>query len=162
MIDVKLKHAFIKNTKDDTKSLKLDFDKEFWNVDSIASYSMKHLLKAGFPKTHKPYKEFRKLYPELDKEETDFLRKGVEGGITYATPKYQFITINQRVTHYDIHQAHPFSAWKHIYPYGKGEYFTGKNPKGKISACRIKVSYNGVRLHSIIKLIGIDQCNISS
>ena len=135
---------------------KLDFDKEFWNVDSIASYSMKHLLKAGFPKTHKPYKEFRKLYPELDKEETDFLRKGVEGGITYATPKYQFITINQRVTHYDIHQAHPFSAWKHIYPYGKGEYFTGKNPKGKISACRIKVSYNGVRLHSIIKLIGID------
>ena len=136
--------------------LKLQDDKVFWNVDSIASYSMKHLLQAGFPKTHKPYKKFRELYPELDQEETDFLRKGVGGGITYATPKYQFIDINQRVSHIDIHQAHPFSAWKHPYPYGKGEYFKGKNPKGKISACRIKVSYNGVKLHSIIQLIGID------
>ena len=136
--------------------LKLQDDKEFWNISSIASYSMKHLLKAGFPKTFKPYREFRKIYPALDLEETEFLRKGVEGGITYATPKYQFLDIKQKVYHIDIHQAHPYSAWKNIYPYGKGEYFTGKNPKGKISACRIKIGYDGVYLHSIIKLIGID------
>lgn len=136
--------------------LKLVDDKEFWNVSSIASYSMKHLLQNGFKKTYKPYKEFRKMYPALSKEETDFLRKGVEGGITYATPKYQFLTINQKIYHIDIHQAHPYSAWKHLYPYGEGEYFTGQAPLGKISACRIRVSYNGVYLHSIIKLIGID------
>ena len=136
--------------------LKIVDDKEFWNVSSIASYSMKHLLQNGFKKTYKPYKEFRKMYPALSKEETDFLRKGVEGGITYATPKYQFLTINQKIYHIDIHQAHPYSAWKHLYPYGEGEYFTGQAPLGKISACRIRVSYNGVYLHSIIKLIGID------
>lgn len=135
---------------------KLDEDKDFWNISSIASYSMKHLLKAGFPKTFKPYKEFRKMYPELDQEETDFLRRGVEGGITYATPKYQFKDIKGKVYHIDIHQAHPFSAWKHLYPYGKGEYFKGEAPKGKISACRIRIGYDGVYLHSIIKLIGMD------
>lgn len=136
--------------------LKLVDDKEFWNVSSIASYSMKHLIQNGFRKGYKPYREFRKMYPALSKEETDFLRKGVEGGITYATPKYQFLTINQKIYHIDIHQAHPYSAWKHLYPYGEGEYFTGQAPLGKISACRIKVTYNGVYLHSIIKLIGID------
>ena len=135
--------------------MKLVDDKEFWNISSIASYSMKHLLQSGF-KSHKPYRDFRKLYPNLDEKETEFLRRGVEGGITYATPKYQFININQKIYHIDIHQAHPYSAWKYMYPYGSGQYFTGEPPKGKISACRIKISYSGVYLHSIIKLIGID------
>ena len=135
---------------------KIKDDNEFWNVSSIASYSMKHLLQAGFKKTYKPYKDFRKYYPALSKEETDFLRKGVEGGITYATPKYQYKDIKGKIYHIDIHQAHPHSGWKYMYPYGEGEYFTGRPPKGKISACRIKVTYNGVYLHSIIKLIGID------
>ena len=136
--------------------LKIQDDNEFWNVSSIASYSMKHLLQAGFRKSYKPYKEFRKMYPALSQEETDFLRKGVEGGITYATPKYQYKEVNAKIYHIDIHQAHPHSGWKYLYPYGEGEYFTGKPPKGKISACRIKITYNGVYLHSIIKLIGID------
>ena len=136
--------------------LKLVDDKEFWNVSSIASYSMKHLLQAGFKGSHKPYRKFREMYPELDEEETKFLRAGVEGGITYATPKFQFIPINQRIYHIDIHQAHPFSAWKHLYPYGKGEYFTGLPKRGKINCCRVKIGYDGVYLHSVIKLIGID------
>ena len=132
-------------------------DKVFWSIDSIASYSMKHLLQVGFKKTFKPYKDFRKMYPALDKEETEFLRKGVEGGITYATPKYQFLDIHQKVYHIDIHQAHPFSAWKHLYPYGEGEYFKGEpHWLGRISACRIRIGYDGVKLHSIIKLIGLD------
>ena len=135
--------------------MKLVDDKEFWNISSIASYSMKHLLQSGF-KSHKPYRDFRKMYPNLDEKETEFLRRGVEGGITYATPKYQFININQKIYHIDIHQAHPYSAWKYMYPYGSGQYFTGEPPKGKISACRIRISYSGVYLHSIIKLIGID------
>ena len=96
------------------------------------------------------------FHPELDQDETDFLRQGVEGGITYATPKFQFIDIHQKIYHIDIHQAHPFSAWKYIYPYGEGEYFTGPAPRGKISACRIRIGYDGVYLHSVIKLIGLD------
>ena len=136
--------------------LKLVDDKEFWNVSSIASYSMKHLLQAGFKKSHKPYKKFRELYPELDEEETKFLRAGVEGGITYATPKFQFRNIEQKIYHIDIHQAHPFSAWKHLYPYGKGQYFLGQPLRGRINCCRVKIGYDGVYLHSVIKLIGLD------
>ena len=135
---------------------KLKDDRQFWNICSIASYSMKHLLETGFPNTFKPYREFRKMYPELEEEETKFLRQGVEGGITYATPKFQFIDIHQKIYHIDIHQAHPFSAWKYLYPYGKGEYFKGEPPRGRISAIRIKIGYDGVYLHSIIKLIGLD------
>ena len=45
--------------------LKLVDDKEFWNVSSIASYSMKHLLQYGFKNKYKPYKEFRKIYHQL-------------------------------------------------------------------------------------------------
>lgn len=136
--------------------LKLIDDKQFWNITSIASYSMKHLLQNGFPRTHKPYKKFREMYPELGEEETNFLRKGVEGGITYATPRYQFINIHQKIYHIDIHQAHPHSGWKYLFPYGEGEYFTDKPRMGRINACRILVGYDGVYLHSIIKLIGID------
>ena len=38
----------------------------------------------------------------------------------------------------------------------KENILLGGLPKGKISACRIRIGYDGVRLHSIIKLIGID------
>lgn len=131
-------------------------DKDFFKSLSMASYSMKKLLKAGFPRETKPYKAYRELYPELDKEESDFLRKGVEGGITYAPSKWQFKVINKKIAHIDAHQMHPSSAYLNLFPYGKGEYFTGTPPLGRISACRIRISYNAVKLHSIIKLIGLD------
>ena len=131
-------------------------DKEFFKSLSMASYSMKLLLKTGFPRATKPYKEYRKIYPELDQEETDFLRRGVEGGITYAPSLWQFKEINKKIAHIDAHQMHPSSAYLNLFPYGKGEYFEGRPPLGRISACRIRISYDDVRLHSIIKLIGLD------
>ena len=131
-------------------------DKEFFKSLSMASYSMKLLLKTGFPRATKPYKEYRKIYPELDQEETDFLRRGVEGGITYAPSLWQFKEINKKIAHIDAHQMHPSSAYLNLFPYGKGEYFEDRPPLGRISACRIRISYDDVRLHSIIKLIGLD------
>ena len=56
---------------------------------------------------------------------------------------------------FDKHQMHPSSAFFNLFPYGHGEYFIGKPPKGKISACRIRISYDDVRLHSVIQLIGL-------
>lgn len=131
-------------------------DKEFFKSLSMASYSMKQLLKKGFPRSAKPYAEYRKLYPELDQEETDFLRRGVEGGITYAPAKWQYKIIDQKICHIDAHQMHPSSAYLHSFPYGKGEYFKGPARPGRICACRIRISYDFVRLHSIIKLIGLE------
>lgn len=131
-------------------------DKEFFKTLSMASYSMKLLLKRGFPRAIKPYQEYRKLYPALEKEETDFLRRGVEGGITYAPSNWQYKVIENKIAHIDAHQFHPSSAYYNTFPYGRGEYFEGRAKLGRICACRIRVSYSAVKLHSIIKLIGLD------
>ena len=131
-------------------------DKEFFNAVSMATYSTKKMVKIGFPRATKPYKEFRKFYPELDEEETEFLRKGVGGGITYAPSRFQFKDIKHDIIHIDAHQMHPSQAYYKMFPYGKGEYFKGKPPMARICACRIKITYDDVLLHSVISLIGLD------
>ena len=130
-------------------------DKDFWNSMSMASYSMRKLLKRGWPRDTKPYCKYRELYPELGEEETAFLRKGVEGGITYAPDRYQYLLITKKIAHVDAHQHHPSSGFLNLFPTGYGEYFVGEPPLGRICACRIRISYDDVILHSIIKLIGL-------
>lgn len=131
-------------------------DKEFFNAVSMASYSMKKMIKIGYPRATKPYKCFREDYPELDDKETEFLRKGVGGGITYAPGRWQFKDIKHDILHIDAHQMHPTQAYYKTFPYGKGEYFVGKPPMGRICACRIRITYDDVKLHSVISLIGLD------
>lgn len=130
-------------------------DKEFWTAISMASYATKKMIKTGWPKSLRPYSKFREMYPVLDQEENDFLRRGVAGGITYAPTNWQFKEIKQKILHIDAHQMHPSQAYRHIFPYGKGEYFKGKAPLGKICCCRIRISYDYAKLYSVIGLIGI-------
>ena len=133
-------------------------DKYFFNSMSMASYSMRMMIKYGFPRSCKPYGEYRKLYPELDKEETAFLRNAVSGGITYAPERWQFKDIKQDIIHIDKNSMHPSSAYYNKFAYGKGEYMTGmpRDYANYSNCCHIRVSYNGVKLHSIIALIGIN------
>lgn len=131
-------------------------DKEFFNAISMASYAMKKLIRTGWPRSVKPMVEYRKQYPLLGSEETEFLRKSVSGGITYAPSRYQFKTIKQKILHIDAHQMHPTQCYSHLFPYGEGEYFTGKPILGKMCCCHIRISYDDVRLHSVISLIGLD------
>ena len=130
-------------------------DRAFWNSVSMASYSMRHLIKRGWPRAIRPYQKFREMYPDLDKDESDFLRKGVGGGITYAPVGWQFKDIKCKIGHIDAHQMHPSSAYLHNFPKGRGQYFVGEPPRGKISAVRIRISYDDVILHSVISLIGL-------
>lgn len=129
-------------------------DKDFWNSMSMASYSMRKLIKRGWPRATKPYMKYRESYPELSEDQTNFLREGVEGGITYAPANWQYLVVSKKICHIDAHQMHPSSAYMNLFPYGEGEYFEGEPPLGKISACKIRISFDDVRLHSIIKLIG--------
>ena len=130
-------------------------DKDFWNSCSMASYSMRRLLKYAFPKSMKPYKKFREIYPELGEEESDFLRNSVGGGLTYATENWQYIDIHQEVAHIDAHQMHPSQIFSKPFPYGEGEYFIGEPTQffKRINCCHIKVSYDHALLHSCIKLL---------
>ena len=133
-------------------------DKDFFKSISAAGYSCKKWLKVGWPHAWKPLKQFRKMYPELDDVENDFLRKTLAGGITYAPSRYQFKDIKQRIVHLDAHSMHPTQLATKLFGYGKGTYFKGKPnfPYPNICAVHIKVSYSGVKLHSIIKLIGTE------
>ena len=133
-------------------------DKDFFNIMSMASYSMKKMIKFGWPRSMKPYQKYREVYPELEKEETDFLRNAVSGGITYAPSRWQFKVIDQDIIAIDKNSMHPSSAYFNKFAYGKGEYCKGRpyDYANYSNCCHIRVSYYGVKLHSIIKLIGLD------
>ena len=132
-------------------------DRHFFNSMSMATYSMKMMIKFGWQRATKPYAEYRKLYPVLEKEETDFLRNAVSGGITYAPERWQFKDIKQRIVHIDKNSMHPSSAYFNKFAYGYGEHKLGRpyDYANYSNCCHIKVSYAGVKLHSVIKLIGI-------
>ena len=133
-------------------------DKDFFKAVSMASYSMLKLLKRGFPRATKPYKKYRELYPELGEEENIFVRQALSGGICYATKRFQFKEVDSPVLHIDGHQMHPSQIYLKPHPYGYGEYFKGAptNQFKHINVCHIRVSYDDVKIHSIIKLIGRD------
>lgn len=131
-------------------------DKDFWRATSAASYASRKMIHAGWPRSYKPMKQFRKQYPVLCKEESEFLRHSVGGGITYAPVRWQFKDIQSNIAHIDLHQAHPSSAYYNLFPYGEGEYFKGRPPfKARINCVHIRISYTDVILHSVIKLIGL-------
>lgn len=134
--------------------MKLQNDKEFFNTISMASYSMKKCLKYGY-RSFKPYQKFRRDYPKLNDEESRFLRKSVEGGITYSPPKWQFVDIQKPVLHIDAHQMYPSQMVMKAYPFGRGEYFKGKPPLSRICCCHCLISYDDVKLHSKVQLIGL-------
>ena len=131
-------------------------DKFFFSSMSMASYSMRMMIKNGWSRSTKPYRKYREMYPLLDQEESEFLRKAVSGGITYAPERWQFKDIRQRIVHIDAHSMHPSSAYLNKFAYGYGEYRMGKptNYADYSNCCHVKVSFAGVKLHSVIKLIG--------
>ena len=130
-------------------------DKDFFKSMSAAGYSARQLMRTGFPHAFKPLKAFRKFYPRLEKDESDYLRNGVSGGISYASENWQFKDIRQRLIHIDAHQMHPSQTQNHLFPCGEGTFFKGVPPVFRISLCRVLFSYTGVKIHSVIKLIGV-------
>lgn len=156
------KEYCFKDTKivmDILQKMKERNDRHFWKALSAGSYSMMTLIDQTFKdRTHKPMKAFRKRFPILGKEESDFIRKSVAGGITYSPSGWQFKVIDREIYHIDAKQMHPSSAYLNVFPYGKGTHFDGnEKPTDHVYICcqHIRVSYSSVKLHSVIKLIGL-------
>ena len=139
------------------KQIEKGDSKYFFNAMSMASYSMLMMMKSAFPRSTKPYQQFRKIYPVLDDKEEEFVRHSYAGGITYATKEYQFKVIKQKILHIDAHQMHPTQMYKRFFPKGVGEYFTGKPTKQfkRINCCHIKIGFSKVKIYCDIELIGI-------
>lgn len=139
---------------------KMKDDKVFWRNSSSSGFAVnKMITEFGYPKAWKPMERFRQDYPLPSRQENDFLRKTYAGGICYACPDYQFKVLNKKILHIDMHNAHPSMAYKHRFPYGKGEYFTGapKYDRSYMCALHVRVSYWDVKVHCIIKLIGLEE-----
>ena len=128
-------------------------DSLFFNSLSSASYAIRNMIQAGWPNSLKPYKKYRARYPRLNETEDTFLRHATHGGISYIVPNYQFKPLG-KLLHIDMHQAHPTSAYLNFFPKGEGLYFKGEPPRGYISCCHIRFSFDAVKLHSQIPLIG--------
>ena len=139
------------------KEIELD-DKFFFKAVSMASYSVLRLLKSAYPRKMKPYSEFRKQYPELGEEESTFVRNSLAGGICYAVRHWQFVDIHQEIYHIDARQMYPTQVFMKEHPYGYGEYFKGEPTHfvKRLNCCHVRVSYDDVIIHSVIKLIGQD------
>ena len=136
-------------------------DVDFWNSISAASYTMRKAMKWSYPRSFKPLEEFRKKYPILEKEESDFISHSIAGGLTYCPDKWQFKEINGYIGHIDFHQSHPSrmaSMHGERFPYGFGEYGTGKPvcSHREMACCHVKVSFTIAKLHSVICLIGFE------
>ena len=136
-------------------------DREFWNVMSAASYTAKKALIYSYPWTVRPLKEYRKKYPELGAEETEFMRHSVAGGLTYCPDRWQFKDVKGPIGHIDFHQSHPSrmaSMHGERFPYGFGTYGQGK-PQEKyryMACCHVLISFTTAKLHSIISMIGFE------
>lgn len=74
-------------------------------------------------------KDFRKIFPELDKEVDRFFRKGYHGGFCWVNPKIQGQVLGYgRV--FDVNSLYPYSMTK-LLPYGKPLYFNGEYKQNK-------------------------------
>ena len=139
-------------------------DSMFWSSYTIAGYSIKKIIDKSFkPSAANSYssrKGFRMMYPryelEKDKKELDALFHSYEGALTFALPDVQFKDINAQILHIDAHQMYPTQVCKHVFPCGKGTYFEGAAPKGKMNLLHIKAAYDGVILNARPSLIGLD------
>ena len=132
-------------------------DKAFWQTCSSSSYSCRKMISSAYGNDIKPMRKYRESYPDLRSDETAFLRQSVAGGLAYSPDRYLFTDVSKAI-HIDAHQMYPSMAYKNIFPYGYGTYFKGKptDTFTCMNCIRIKISYVGVRLHSIVSLINID------
>lgn len=143
-------------------------DKYFFKSTSAASYSFRKALDYAYKGSLKPYLEYRKEYPELDRDEHDFALKSNEGGLTFVNEFYKGKE-QANVFHCDEHNAYPAKIVKCKLPYGKpihktkyielDENFNGELFPGHytICKCRVNVQY---RLVPFRRTLGSDLMDV--
>lgn len=112
-----------------------DNEREYVMHDTIiVSKALKKQFDAGLTKmtiagdalsSVKDMLDFRTLFPVLDKETDDFIRKSYRGGWCYVNPDFQNKDIGKMLV-YDVNSLYPSRMRYCILPYDKPIYFKGK------------------------------------
>ena len=74
------------------------------------------------------HKNFRRVYPMLDKKDDEFLRKAYKGGFTYVNPKFQGKMIDEGIV-FDVNSLYPSvmaACDGQILPLGTPTWFDGE------------------------------------
>lgn len=110
------------------------FTKITGSSDAFAHW--KQTLVKNPEKVKNPERTYRDLFPELDIETDDFIRKAYKGGWTYLNPKYADKIITDTVEVWDINSMYPSKMVNKWLPIYEPIYFKGK-PKPKKTQCYI-------------------------
>lgn len=102
------------------------YDKEELKAITFQSYGVKKLVKSSIYQKKNiekyRYKNFRRIFPELNKEEADFLRfKGIHGGISGTNPIHAGRKVYNAIK-MDIHSSYPARHINNLVPKGNGVY----------------------------------------
>lgn len=74
------------------------------------------------------YDKFRKVYPEIEKEADEFIRKAYRGGFTYCNPEYAGKMVGAGMV-FDVNSLYPSVMWGtdgQELPVGMPKWFDGK------------------------------------
>lgn len=100
------------------KALEIQFEQGLTKM-TIGSDAM-HTFKSMIPKSH-----FENMFPVLDSEVDDYIRKFYKGGFTYAMPKYRRRIMGKGLS-FDVNSLYPSVMYDRWLPIKKPIYFKGK------------------------------------
>ena len=98
---------------------------------------------------------FEKIFPVVDIDTDDYIRKSYRGGVVQVNKKYKMQEL-QNVYVYDVNSMYPAQMCNAMLPYGKPRYFKGKYKYNRcyplyiqrINVClRLKPNYQPTILH---------------
>jgi len=98
-------------------------------------------------------KQFEKLFPVLDIETDEFIRKSYKGGSTQVNPKYKNKDIGEGIV-FDVNSLYPSIMYTRVLPYGipvyyKGDYKHNKNYPLYIQHCIVDLRLKKDHIPSI-------------
>lgn len=91
----------------------------------------------------KPDFAYRRLFPKLDLELDDYIRRAYRGGWTYVNPKFAGQIITRPVEVWDINSMYPHKMKERYLPYGEPIHFTGKPKPNRYQCyiCKVWISF---------------------
>ena len=92
----------------------------------------------------KPEHTYRGLFPLLDIDTDDYIRRAYRGGWTYVNPKYAGVIIDKPVEVWDINSMYPDKMRNKFLPVGQPTFFKGKPKPNKYQCyiCRIMICFD--------------------